>query len=71
MTIIDPSDKFVRYIQKLEKERTGKDLSRQEAWEGANNLIGFFDLLLKIDRRNKNAKRGRNKKDIKETRHAR
>jgi len=48
----EPSSNFVQYIQKLEKEKTGKDLSHQEAWEGANNLIGFFDLLLKIDRRN-------------------
>lgn len=55
--MIEPSDDFVRYIQKLEKEKTDKDLSHQEAWEGANNLIGFFDLLLKIDRRNKDAKR--------------
>ena len=54
--MIEPSDDFVQYIQKLEKEKTGKDLSHQEAWEGANNLIGFFDLLLKIDRRNKNEK---------------
>ena len=51
--MIEPSDNFVRYIQKLEKEKTGKDISIQEAWEGANNLIGFFDLLLKIDKRNK------------------
>lgn len=53
--MINPSDDFIRYIQKLEKEKTGKDLSHQEAWEGANNIIGFFDLLLKIDRRNNNA----------------
>jgi hypothetical protein len=62
--MFNPSDDLVLYIQKLEKEKTGKDISHQEAWEGANNLIGFFDLLLKIDHRNKNAKRGKSKKDI-------
>lgn len=51
--MIEPSDDFVQYIQKLEKEKTGKEISHQEAWEGACNLIGFFDLLLKIDRRNR------------------
>lgn len=51
--MIDPSDDFIKFIKKMEKENTGKNLSNQEAWEGANNLIGFFDLLLKIDRRNK------------------
>jgi|GEM_PF-1732524 len=49
----EPSDDFVQYIQKLEKEKTGKELSHQEAEEAVNNLVGFFDLLLKIDRRNK------------------
>ncbi len=59
--MIEPSDKFAQYIQKLEKEKTGKDLSRQEAQEGVDNLVGFFDLLLKIDRRNKDARCGRKK----------
>lgn len=48
-----PSDDLVRHIQKLEKEKTNKDLSREEAEEGVDNLVQFFDLLLKIDRRNK------------------
>lgn len=34
------------------KEKTGKDLSDQEASEQSNNLVNFFALLLKIDRRN-------------------
>jgi len=59
--MVEPSDNFVQYIQKLEKGRTGKDISLQEAWEGANNLLGFFDLLLKIDKRNE-----LNKKENKE-----
>jgi hypothetical protein len=56
--MIDPSDDFVRHIQELSINRTGKELSYEEAQEGACNLIGFYDLLLKIDRRNKNAKLG-------------
>jgi hypothetical protein len=60
--MIEPSDDFVQYIQKLEKEKTGKELSHQEAEEAVNNLVGFFDLLYKIDCRNKNAKRAKGKK---------
>ena len=60
--MIEPSDDFILYIQKLEKEKTGKELSYQEAREAINNLVSFFDLLLKIDRRNK-----LNKKDNKYT----
>jgi len=63
--MVDPSDDFVRHIQKLSKEKTGREISHQEAWEGACNLIGFFDLLLKIDCRIKNAKRGKSQRVIK------
>ena len=45
----EPSDDFVKYIQKMTKEESGKDISYEEAWEGAYNLLGFFDLLYKID----------------------
>ena len=62
--MIDPSDDFVCHIKEWEKEKTGKELSHQEAWEGACNLIGFFDLLLKIDRRNENAKRGKSQRVV-------
>jgi len=37
--------------QELFKEEYGKELSFAEAEEAANNLVGFFDLLLKIDMR--------------------
>lgn len=40
-------------FQKIFKEEYGKELSFAEASEAANNLVGFFDLLLKIDARNK------------------
>lgn len=43
-------------LQKIFKEEYGKELSFAEADEAANNLVGFFDLLLKIDRENKNSK---------------
>lgn len=32
--MIEPSDDFVAYIQKLERGKTGNDLSQQEAWKG-------------------------------------
>ena len=36
-------------FQKIFKDKYGKKLSFAEATEAANNLIGFFDLLLKLD----------------------
>lgn len=38
-------------LQKITKEEYGKELTFTEGTEAVNNLVGFFDLLLKIDRR--------------------
>ena len=38
--------------QKILKEDYGREISFAEASEAAHNLVGFFDLLLKIDMRN-------------------
>ena len=40
-------------FQRIFKEKYGKKLSYKETYEATHNLVGFFDLLLKIDRRNK------------------
>ena len=45
-----PKERILEW-QKLFKEEYGKELSFAEAAEAANNLVGFFDLLLKIDMR--------------------
>jgi|AntRauTorckE6833_2_1112554.scaffolds.fasta_scaffold185043_2 hypothetical protein len=45
---------LVSWVQKITKEKEGRELSYEEAREGADNLVGFFDLLFKIDRRNSN-----------------
>lgn len=45
------SKERVLEYQKLFKEEYGKELSFAEASEAAHNLVGFFDLLLKIDMR--------------------
>ena len=37
--------------QQLFKEEYGRELTYEEAYEAAHNLVGFFDLLLKIDMR--------------------
>jgi hypothetical protein len=43
-------------MQKINKEfyenLSGQKLSDQEAFEAKQNFVGFFDLLLKIDKRN-------------------
>ena len=38
-------------FQRIFKGEYGKKFSYKEATEAANNLVGFFDLLLKIDMR--------------------
>ena len=43
--------------QRIFREEYGKELSFAEAEEAAHNLVGFFDLLLKIDRKVKLKKR--------------
>lgn len=55
-----PSKELIVELQKIAKEKQNKDLSFEEASNAAENLVGFFDLLLKIDSRNnkdKEAKR--------------
>ena len=49
--------------QRIFREEYGKEFTYEEAYEAAHNLVGFFDLLLKIDRRNKNKlKKSKNQK---------
>ncbi|OGZ10441.1 MAG: hypothetical protein A3D65_00690 [Candidatus Lloydbacteria bacterium RIFCSPHIGHO2_02_FULL_50_13] len=40
-------------FKKIMKEDYGKDLANDEAFDAANNLVGFFDLLLKLDHKDK------------------
>lgn len=46
------------WIQKMTKEKESRDISHEEAQKGADNLVGFFDLLLKINKRNNAKHRG-------------
>jgi len=48
-----PSDKLIKEMQKLYKEKGGNDMSHDESIEACDNLVGFFELLIKIDRREK------------------
>ncbi len=52
--MVQLSKERILELQKIFKNKYGKKLSFTEATEAASNLVGFFDLLLKIDRRNKN-----------------
>ena len=45
------SEETVKRFQEIFKKDYGRKLSKKEASEAAYNLLGFFDLLLKIDRR--------------------
>lgn len=43
------SDKTIEDFQKLHKERAGKEVSKDHAIDDLDNLVGFFDLLWKMD----------------------
>ncbi len=47
------SKQTVDEFKKIFKEEYGVEYTDQEAWEAAHNLVGFFDLLHKIDQRDK------------------
>lgn len=44
-------EETTKRFQEIFKEDYGRKLSKKEAFEAAYNLLGFLDLLLKIDRR--------------------
>lgn len=41
----------VESFKRLFKKEYGVEYSDKEAWEATHNLVGFFDLLLKADRK--------------------
>jgi hypothetical protein len=47
------SKELILKLQKIARKKQSKELTYEEASEAADNLVGFFDLLLKIDSRNK------------------
>ena len=60
--MVEPSEEAVLRFQKTFKEQYGKDYSYEEAREAFCNLVGFYELLYKIDREQKlNAKENKSK----------
>lgn len=49
--MIDIDPKTVDGFRKMFKREYGVDYSDQEAWEATNNLLGLFNLLLQMDRK--------------------
>jgi hypothetical protein len=49
-------------LKKLSKETDGREYTDSEAKEAANNLVGFFELLIKVDQRNKQKEHEEGKK---------
>ncbi|MFH1824406.1 MAG: hypothetical protein ABH873_04175 [Candidatus Firestonebacteria bacterium] len=47
------SEKALDEFKKIYKKEAGEEISDREAYEKGNNLVNFFRLLYKIDRRNK------------------
>jgi len=47
------SDESIQKFKEIFKKEYGKEYTDAEAREAAENLVGFFDLLIKVDQRNK------------------
>jgi len=50
------AEETIKRFQDIFEKKYGKKLSQEEALESMNNLLEFFSLLLKIDRRNEKDK---------------
>lgn len=46
-------------LRQFYSNMSGRELSDQEAFEADRNFVGFFDLLMQIDKRNKHAEKDR------------
>lgn len=46
------SKEAIEEYKEIHKKKSGKDISDEEAYEQASNLIGLFDILLRVDMRN-------------------
>lgn len=47
------SDKSIQEFKEIFRKEYGKEYTDSEAREAAENLVGFFELLIKVDQRNK------------------
>jgi hypothetical protein len=50
------SDESVQKFKEIFKKEYGKEYTDAEAREAASNLVGFFELLIKVDQHNKQKK---------------
>lgn len=51
--MVELSKETIEEFKAIFKKEYGVEYTDQEAWEAANNLVGFFDLLLKLDHKQK------------------
>jgi hypothetical protein len=47
--MVSLSKESVEEFRRIFKEVYGADYTYEEAWEAAHNLVGFFDLLARLD----------------------
>jgi len=46
-----PNDELIKEMQVLYEKKSGQKLNRDEAIEACANLVEFFEILIKIDKR--------------------
>ena len=57
------SDKTILQFREIFEKEYGKELANNEAREAAERLVGFYQLLIKVDQRNKQKEHDENKKN--------
>ena len=61
--MVNLSRESVEEFRRIFKEVYGADYTYEEAWEAAHNLVGFFDLLARLDFKQKQEARKKSEKD--------
>jgi len=56
------TDKEIKEFKRLAKETMGLDLTDAEAQDQGSRLVSLFELLIDIDRKNKQKEHGKNQK---------
>lgn len=56
------SQKLIDEFKQIFKEKYNVNYTDEKAREATNNLVGYFELLIKIDQRNKQKEHEENKK---------
>lgn len=61
--MVNLSRETVEDFRRIIKEEYGVEYNDADAWEAAHNLVGFFDLLMRLDYEQKQKRKRNRRKD--------